>query len=465
MHIQTSLKFGLAAAAALAASAGAAAAQNVTPGAYNAPLTESSISGISSGAYMAVQFATAWSSVIKGVGAIAGGPFGCSGGWASTALSTCMGGAPAANVSKLSGLIDKLAAKGAIDDPANITRQKVYLFNGYNDKIVMRPVSNWLDTIYTGRLGGKQAANLFYQTAIGSGHAQVTLNYGRKCSDSVADYFDDCRYDQAGVILQHIYGALAAPNRGTLGGTFVSFSQAQFTAPAAPADYSMGDQAFLYVPADCAGGAACRVHIALHGCKQSYTNIGDKFVRNAGYNEWADTNHIIVLYPQTAPIAKFPPFGPLNLEACWDWWGYLDKDPSSDPRFLTKAAPQIDAIKRMLDQLTSGAQPAAPVAAAGPQVLVANDATDTAIALAWTAVPGATGYEVFRQGPGQSAFASIGMVTGLSFGDKNLKAKTSYQYQVRPILDSGPGALSVAVTKATHPTVPRCIEPGTCKIS
>src|SRR3954447_22316332 len=46
-------------------------------GRYNAELRESSISRTSSGAFMSVQFATAWSSVIKGVGAIAGGPYYC----------------------------------------------------------------------------------------------------------------------------------------------------------------------------------------------------------------------------------------------------------------------------------------------------------------------------------------------------------------------------------------------------
>src|SRR5438046_289574 len=45
--------------------------------AYNADIKASSISGISSGAFMAVQFATAWSSIIVGVGVIAGGPFYC----------------------------------------------------------------------------------------------------------------------------------------------------------------------------------------------------------------------------------------------------------------------------------------------------------------------------------------------------------------------------------------------------
>src|ERR1700681_3418390 len=44
---------------------------------YNADISESSVSAISSGAFMAVQFGTAWSSVIKGFGVVAGGPFWC----------------------------------------------------------------------------------------------------------------------------------------------------------------------------------------------------------------------------------------------------------------------------------------------------------------------------------------------------------------------------------------------------
>ena len=44
---------------------------------YNAVIGESSISGISSGAFMAVQFGVAWSSIIKGVGVVVGGPYYC----------------------------------------------------------------------------------------------------------------------------------------------------------------------------------------------------------------------------------------------------------------------------------------------------------------------------------------------------------------------------------------------------
>ena len=47
-------------------------------GAYNADINESSISGISSGAFMAVQFGVAWSSIVKGLRACPRNIFGLS---------------------------------------------------------------------------------------------------------------------------------------------------------------------------------------------------------------------------------------------------------------------------------------------------------------------------------------------------------------------------------------------------
>ena len=443
---------------------GAAYAQATALGAYNAPLTETSVSGISSGAYMSVQFATAWSSVIKGVGAIAGGPYGCAGGSAATALSSCMMGQPPVDTVGLYKRADAHAATGRIDNPANIASQKVYLFSGYNDAVVHRPVTNWLDASYREQLG-QNAGNLFYQTAVGAGHSQVTLTYGSACAANGGHYIDDCDYDQAGVILQHIYGALTPPNRGRLRGALLAFSQEAYTAPAKPADLSMGDKAFVFVPADCASGTRCRVHIALHGCKQSYDDLGEDFVRHAGYNEWADANHVIVLYPQTTPRAGMAPFfGVTNPEGCWDWWGYLDKDPTSDPRYLTRDAPQIMAIKSMIDRLTRGAKPPVPVSRSAGFALVVNDVSDRAIALAWTEVPAALSYEVFRAGPGQAELTRVAAGNGLSFGDAALRPKTVYRYQVRPILASGPGTFTGIVTQRTRASPPICTEPGTCKV-
>ena len=57
--------------------------------ALNLDIAETSVSGISSGAFMAVQFQVAHSSIVKGVGVVAGGPYFCSQGSAIAATTRC----------------------------------------------------------------------------------------------------------------------------------------------------------------------------------------------------------------------------------------------------------------------------------------------------------------------------------------------------------------------------------------
>ncbi len=430
--------------------------------AYNADIAQSSISGISSGAYMAVQFGMAWSSIVIGVGAVAGGPFGCSDGSASAALSTCMGGAPSPDVVALIARTDAWSRSGAIDDTANIARQRIYLFNGYNDSVVTPPVSNALHAFYDHYRPG----SLFYQTAIGSGHAQVTIAYGGGCADNGGEFINRCDYDQAGIILQHIYGALQPRNDKTLGGHVISFRQADFTGVRAPIDDSLDDRGFVYVPAACDAREPCRVHVALHGCLQSYSEIGEDFVRHAGYNEWADTNRIIVLYPQIKAVGVTQ-FGITNPQSCWDWWGYLDRDPMQSPTWLLKTGKQIGVIKAMIDRITSGAvasQATVVATLTPPATLIAVDASDSAIDLAWTVVPGATSYDVFRTTASDQIFARIGTVVGPSYGDAGLKPATAYRYRVRAASSGATSDFSALVEQQTRRKVPPCDEPGTCPV-
>jgi poly(3-hydroxybutyrate) depolymerase len=83
------------------------------------------------------------------------------------------------------------------------------------------------------------------------------------------------------------------------------------------------------------------VHVALHGCRMSVEQIGERFVREAGYNRWADTNRLIVLYPQA--IARY--WGVYNPRGCWDWWGYTGS------RYATKEGAQIRAVMGMVERL------------------------------------------------------------------------------------------------------------------
>lgn len=81
---------------------------------------------------------------------------------------------------------------------------------------------------------------------------------------------------------------------GALSGSLIPFSQGEFF----PAGDSTAETGYLYVPKSCASGARCRLHISFHGCEQNYGAVGDAYTSRAGYNKWADTNNILVLYVQ-----------------------------------------------------------------------------------------------------------------------------------------------------------------------
>src|SRR5690348_12922961 len=64
-------------------------AQTAPLSGYNVDASQASVSGLSSGGYMAVQFEVAFSSLVRGAGIIAGGPYYCAHGDPITATSVC----------------------------------------------------------------------------------------------------------------------------------------------------------------------------------------------------------------------------------------------------------------------------------------------------------------------------------------------------------------------------------------
>ena len=95
------------------------------------------------------------------------------------------------------------------------------------------------------------------------------------------------------------------------------------------------------MPASCASGAPCRIHVSFHGCEQNAALVNDAYYGHAGYNEWADTNNIIVLYPQATSSNG-------NDYECWDFWGY---DGAS---YDTRSGTQLAAVRAMVDWLAAG---------------------------------------------------------------------------------------------------------------
>ena len=133
-------------------------------------------------------------------------------------------------------------------------------------------------------------------------------------------------------------------------GTLLPFDQSPFVA--GHAVHGLAARGYVYVPTGCSASTRCRLHIAFHGCLQNEEAVGDAFYRHAGYNEWAEANDIVVLYPQAAAVIErlagigieWP-----NPQGCWDWWGFTGAD------FARRSGVQISAIEAMIDRIAGPA--------------------------------------------------------------------------------------------------------------
>ena len=193
--------------------------------ALGAKVDETSVSGISSGAYMAGQFQMAHAKRVIGAAIIAGGPYGCS----ESIFANTIPGAGTASQSQQSGQrlharharqawgvanparpraeSQQRAEKGEIDPIADVARDRIYLFTGTSDHTV-RPRSSARGEFYD-KLGVPKANISSSRTAA----RRPRLRHRRRrqrMRSSGQPYIVDCDYDQAGELLKQIYGPSAA---------------------------------------------------------------------------------------------------------------------------------------------------------------------------------------------------------------------------------------------------------------
>ncbi|WP_206956730.1 extracellular catalytic domain type 2 short-chain-length polyhydroxyalkanoate depolymerase [Trinickia acidisoli] len=338
----------------VAIATGAARAQEATVAplrGYGADLSRTSVSGLSSGAFMAAQFDVAYSGELIGAGIVAGGEFYCAGAagvkpLSLAAVTSCMqpiGPAPKAEIALKDAR--QFAAEGVIDETANLTRQRIYLFSGAKDSVVFTKVVDQAERFF--ELAGVPKQSIDYEKLSNAGHALLTnRTEDIACDSNAGPYINNCGIEQSHQILRWIYGTPgvelhAADEKAT--GELIAFDQSEFD-PERRA--SLARDGYVYVPTSCRTGG-CAIHVVFHGCLQNAHKVGLRFVRDTGYNEFADTNKIIVLYPQIASPERGSPSNPLQ---CWDFWGYTSDD-ASHPDFYTRKAPQMAAVMKMIERL------------------------------------------------------------------------------------------------------------------
>ncbi len=292
------------------------------------------VAGISAGAYMAGQLQVAYSHTVKGLAVFGTGPYYCAQNNAAQALAGCGDNTSPTYLPTLEADASLWSSYGWIDPVGNLSGKPMYVFHGGNDTVVKASVSD--DAVSFYRHFG---ANVTYDSGSAAGHGWVTPYGTLACGATASPFLDNCGTDPEGTLLQKLFGTVTAPNTGALTGRLIKFDQDAYAVGGWANALSMDDSGFAYVPSACSATQSCRLMVALHGCEQGYSDVGTAFVDRANLDQYADTNHMIVLYPQATSSA-------VNPYDCWDWWGYLGAT-----NYPIKGGAQLESIHNMITKL------------------------------------------------------------------------------------------------------------------
>lgn len=292
------------------------------------------VSGVSSGGFMAVQSHVAFADRIGGAGVIAAGPYHCAQGDVQVALSRCMTGEGLV-VEPLAEFARDKAGSGEIAPLAELDSARVWIFHSPADSVVAPAAGAALADFYRTFVPGAQVVLV---DDVAAAHGWPTLDAGTACLEPGGDYINDCDFDAAGAILGHLYGDLnpraprASPD---------NLVEADFSAYFGSGSNVAGS-GYLYVPDACrANVRECGLHVVFHGCVQGAEFVAERFVTQAGFNEWAESNKLVIAYPQLEKSL-------FNPKGCWDWWGYTDAD------YDLRSGKQVAGVAALIGAYASG---------------------------------------------------------------------------------------------------------------
>jgi poly(3-hydroxybutyrate) depolymerase len=296
------------------------------------------VSGISSGAYMAHQVHLALNDRIVGAALFAGGPYACAGGDLERALAECMapeGEGP--EVDALAAVARERAAAGAIAPLASLAGDRVFVFHGALDTTVGANVTRASEALYRALDPGLPISTDFDRPVA---HTFPTVSSGGACDRTEPPFLGSCGIDGAGLVFASL--GLAASDTAVADaptGEWREFDQSALASADAPSH--LDPSGLLYVPPGCADGG-CGLHLVFHGCEQSTGKLGRAFVEGSGYARWADATRVVLAFPQARAS-----FMPLNPKACWDWWGY------TGAAYDTRDGAQIRVISNLIDAVVA----------------------------------------------------------------------------------------------------------------
>lgn len=275
----------------------------------SAAVTNYVVGGFGNGASFAHQLHTAYATTIQAAGLVAPSPYYCSMGSKIRETSACRVNPFLINIESSIGQYTNAGTSGEVDPISSLANDRAYLVSGTADSSVVQLVVNATETFYRNFIHNDYKVVTNY--SIPAGHGWITDQYGGPCWSTNTPFIVNCGYDLAGDMLKHLISTLN-PRVPQVSANLKSFDQS-FYGDVWQAGLS--SRGWIYLPASCITNSNCQVIVMYHGCHQNFDTIGKTFVEETGINEWAESNNIIVIYPQTIVTQQ-------NLGGCWDTWGY-----------------------------------------------------------------------------------------------------------------------------------------------
>lgn len=171
-----------------------------------------------------------------------------------------------------------------IDSVDNLRHRKIFLQVGTADPTVglspmyklKEQLAHFSDPVKVSFVTTPGAGHTFPTDFDGPGNAPCKVG-------SQSPFISNCGFDGAGQVLKWMYGPLRARNDGNMTGSLLTFNQT-----GALGATGMATTAYVYVPQSCQDKkTSCKLHVAVHGCRQDPSRLGTTFINNTGYTRWA----------------------------------------------------------------------------------------------------------------------------------------------------------------------------------
>lgn len=193
-------------------------------------------------------------------------------------------------VSVLLAAAEAAASAGRVPPLGNLASARVYLYRGTKDVVYPDGSVNQTQAFFEA-LVADPAAQVVFEASVPSQHCMPTVDpwlSPASCGVNAPwapPAMENCGYDGAGAALQHFYGGSLTPppqGAGPIASQLSAFDQTRYLNGTLFG--GLAEQGYVYVPAACAAGGACRLHVAMHGCGMgaSFANMNTSFVLHAG---------------------------------------------------------------------------------------------------------------------------------------------------------------------------------------